>query len=247
MILLTNYHLNKPHQKKKKTKHTLISSSWLCKTTSTQKTTPSITDLYSEKKPTPNIEDFYRELKEAAAMCHFTDKNGEIKSQLITGCLSENVCQKGLMNPNMLRGDLVNYAKTTETISKHLEQMHLEDANSTTKQSCQNSTCWTPSQCWLWTPPKRKVPPCCHRQIPTLCCCRHPGLHLNISHTPPWQDIRRIWCASLPQNGQWPTIQQLRIQNLCLHHRIQTQENNTPMAPGQCGNKTLYAHCKKVY
>ena len=48
MILLTNYRLNKPHQKK--TKHTSISSSWLCKTTSTQKTTLSITDLYFEKK-----------------------------------------------------------------------------------------------------------------------------------------------------------------------------------------------------
>ena len=77
-----------------KTKHTLISSSWLCKTTPTQKTTPSITDLYFKKnknKNTPNIEDFYRELKEAAAMCHFTDKNGEIKSQQITDCLSEKV------------------------------------------------------------------------------------------------------------------------------------------------------------
>ena len=36
-----------------KTKHTLISSSWLCETTSTQKTTLSITDLYSEKKKNP--------------------------------------------------------------------------------------------------------------------------------------------------------------------------------------------------
>ena len=132
MILLTNYCLNKPHQKK--TKHTSISSSWLCKTTSTQKTTLSITDLYSEKKKTtPNIEDFHRELKEAAAMCHFTDRNPEIKSQLITGCLSEKVRQKGLMNPNMLLGDLINYAKMTETISKQMEQMRLEDVNSTTK------------------------------------------------------------------------------------------------------------------
>ena len=30
-------------------------------------------------------------------------------------------------------GDLINYAKTTETITKHLKQMRLEDANSTTK------------------------------------------------------------------------------------------------------------------
>ena len=66
-------------------------------------------------------------------MCHFTDKNAEIKSQLIMGCLSEKVCQKGLMNPNMLLGNLINYTKMKETISKQMEQMHLEDANSTTK------------------------------------------------------------------------------------------------------------------
>ena len=113
-------------------KHTSISLSWLCKTTSTQRTTPNITDLYSATPP-PNIGNFYRELKEAVAMCHFTDANAEIKSQLITGCLSEKVRQKGLMNSNMLLGNLINYAKTTETITKHLEQMHLEDANSTTK------------------------------------------------------------------------------------------------------------------
>ena len=130
MRLLTNYRLNKPHQKK--IKHTLISSFWLCKTTSTQKTTPSITDLYSET-PTPNIKDFYLELKEAATMCHFIDKKTEIKSQLIRGCLSEKVHQKGLMNPNMLLGYLINYTKTTEAIPKHLEQMRLEDANSTKK------------------------------------------------------------------------------------------------------------------
>ena len=66
-------------------------------------------------------------------MCRFTDRNAEIKSQLITGCLSEKVRQKGLMNPNMLLGDLINYAKMTETISKQMEQMRLEDANSTAK------------------------------------------------------------------------------------------------------------------
>ena len=66
-------------------------------------------------------------------MCRFTDRNAEIKSQLITGCLSEKVRQKGLMNPNMLLGDLINYAKMTETISKQMEQMRLEDTNSTTK------------------------------------------------------------------------------------------------------------------
>ena len=87
-----------------------------------------------------------------------------------------------------------------------------------------------------------------HRRILTLCCCQHPGLHLNnISHTPPRQVIRQIWCASLPQNGQWPTIQLPRIQNLCFHHWIQTQKNNTLWPLGQRGNRTLHAHCKNVY
>ena len=66
-------------------------------------------------------------------MCHFTDANAEIKSQQVTGYLSEKVRQKGLMNSNMLLGDLINYVKTTETIPKHLEQMRLEDPNSATK------------------------------------------------------------------------------------------------------------------
>ena len=38
-----------------------------------------------------------------------------------------------LINSNVLLGDLINYAKTTETITKHREQMRLEDTNSTTK------------------------------------------------------------------------------------------------------------------
>ena len=83
------------------------------------------------KKTTPNIEDFYRELKETAAMCHFTDTNAEIKSQLITGCLSEKVRQKGLMNPNMLLGDLIklrqndgNHIQTSGTDALRRRQLH---------------------------------------------------------------------------------------------------------------------------
>ena len=89
--------------------------------------------IFQKKKTTSNKEDFHRELKEAAAMCHFTDTNAEIKSLLITGCLSEKIRQKELMSSNMLLGNLINYSKMMETISKHLEQMCLEDANSTMK------------------------------------------------------------------------------------------------------------------
>ena len=50
--------------------------------------------IFLKKKNTPNIEDFYRELEKPAAMCHFTDKNPEIKSHLITGCLSEKIAKR---------------------------------------------------------------------------------------------------------------------------------------------------------
>ena len=134
MILLTNYRLNQPHQKKNEThfdKLVLAVQNHF----NPENNTEYKRFIFRKKKQqtTPNIEDFHRELKEAAAMCRFTDRNAEIKSQLITGCLSEKVRQKGLMNPNMLLGDLINYTKMTETISKQMEQMRLVDANSTTK------------------------------------------------------------------------------------------------------------------
>ena len=118
MILLTNYRLNKPHQKK--TKQNEIHFDKLVLAVQNH-FNPENNSEYNRfifrKKNTPNIEDLHRELKEAAAMCRFTDRNAEIKSQLITGCLSEKFRQKGLMNPNMLLGDLINYAKMTEIIS----------------------------------------------------------------------------------------------------------------------------------
>ena len=126
---MTNYRLNKPHQKKNEThfdKLVLAVQSHF----NPENNTEYNRFIFRKKKPTPNIEDFYRELREAAAICHLTDK---IKSQLITGFLSEKVCQKGLMNPNMLLGNLINYAKMMEIISKQMEQMRLEDTNSTTK------------------------------------------------------------------------------------------------------------------
>ena len=126
-VLLTNCRLNKPHQKK--VKHTLISSSWPFKTTSTQRTTRNITDLYSEKTP-PQYRGLLSEIKRDIS---YVPLHRYKCGNKIPGCLSEKVRQKGLMNSNTVLGDLINYAKTTETITKHLEQMRLEDANSTTK------------------------------------------------------------------------------------------------------------------
>ena len=91
----------------------------------------------------------------------------------------------------------------------HQELPHLPDQY---PQTTKRATAYVPLQAAPcaevnadWTPPEWKVPTCCHRRIPTLCYCRHPGLHLNnISHTPPGQDICRIWRASFAQTDNGP-------------------------------------------
>ena len=98
MILLTNYRLNKPHQKKNETRFDKLVLA-VQNHFNPENNTEYNRFIFRKKNPTPNIEDFHRELKEAAVMCRFTDRNAEIKSQLITGCLSDKSSPKGTDEP----------------------------------------------------------------------------------------------------------------------------------------------------
>ncbi|CAE1149063.1 unnamed protein product [Acanthosepion pharaonis] len=55
--------------------------------------------------------------------------DSEVKSQLITGCLSEKIRQKGLMNSDMSLHDLINYTRTTEDDSVAPTNNATEDNN----------------------------------------------------------------------------------------------------------------------
>ena len=71
-----------------------------------------------------NIEEFYAELKQLAATCGFKDPDIEIKSQLITGCRSIRVREKGLLNPNMSLVDILSYARALQVTETQIKSMH---------------------------------------------------------------------------------------------------------------------------
>lgn len=61
-----------------------------------------------------HIEEFYQDLYQLAKTCNFTNAESEIKSQLIVGCKSSKVREKGLSTPEMSLNALLQYAKTIE-------------------------------------------------------------------------------------------------------------------------------------
>ena len=79
------------------------------------------------------INDFHSQLKEMAETCQFANPEEEIKSQLIFGCSSTKVKEKGLTNPNLTSNDLLQYARTMELTRKHTEQMESVDKLSRSK------------------------------------------------------------------------------------------------------------------
>ena len=72
-----------------------------------------------------NIDDFYNQLREIAPTCGFLDAQiqQEIKSQLISGCASKKVRQKGLSQPNLTLLQLLTYARTLQLTDSHSKQM----------------------------------------------------------------------------------------------------------------------------
>ena len=84
---------------RKKTKHTSISSSWLCKTTSTQKTTLSITDLYSEKKTHPKRRGLSSGIKRGSSYVPFHSQKCRNKIPANNGLFIRKSSSKGTDEP----------------------------------------------------------------------------------------------------------------------------------------------------
>ncbi len=68
-------------------------------------------------------DEFYGKLNEVAKTCAFTDIDSELKSQLISGCKSHKVRQKGLTEAKVSVRDLLSYARTLETAELHARQI----------------------------------------------------------------------------------------------------------------------------
>lgn len=106
------------------------------------------------KQDTDTIDDFYNMLKQLAPSCDFHNVDDEIKSQLITGCKSDKVREKGLTTPTLPLHELLQFARTSEITQKHARTVHSEELSAsmnklsvgrknihqqrTTKQKCRN-------------------------------------------------------------------------------------------------------------
>ncbi|KAG1704002.1 hypothetical protein GQR58_004074 [Nymphon striatum] len=92
------------------------------------------------------IDDFYHALRQHADTCNFGDRiSEEIKSQLIAGCKSHKIREKGLSTPNMTLADLLNYGRTIEVTQKHSKEIE-NHANDDHVNMFKNKTSTKPFQ-----------------------------------------------------------------------------------------------------
>jgi len=80
-----------------------------------------------------NIDSFYNELRQVATTCAFTSADSEIKSQLISGCKSHKVRQKGLSEPTITLVKLLEYARTLEVTEEHAKKIESATKNSVSR------------------------------------------------------------------------------------------------------------------
>ena len=118
------------------------------------------------KQTTSDVEDFFNALKNLAPSCRFQNENAEIRSQLIAGCSSNKVRERGLMDHNMNLQDLLNFARTTQATASHIRHMTgsqqdygSENINFTAShRRPQNQTCWNCGGSWPHRNGQRSCP-----------------------------------------------------------------------------------------
>ncbi|GAB1601043.1 hypothetical protein Ahia01_000382500 [Argonauta hians] len=79
------------------------------------------------RQQTDNIDDFYTELSKLAPTCEFSNVEDEIKSQIIVGCRSSRVREKGLTSPHLKLPELLQFARTLELTKKHIQLVENEE------------------------------------------------------------------------------------------------------------------------
>jgi hypothetical protein len=75
------------------------------------------------EQTTQPIDEYFADLKLLASTCGFANADAEIKSQLIAGCKSQKIRQKGLSTPAMTLTDLLTFARTLELTVKQTKHM----------------------------------------------------------------------------------------------------------------------------
>ena len=175
------------------------------------------------------IDDFYAELKQLALTCNFHDSESEIKSQIIAGCHSDKVRQKGLSTPNLPVTDLLKYARTIELTQEHNKLMSPKETNSVNKvttpnwnrkkpQQATSRTCYNCNGPWPHQDGQRNCPAFGH-------VCKSCGKRNHFASL----------CKSSARSGPKPAHKPVhRAPTRSAHkrkpHRVQQLEQTTPVS-----------------
>ena len=92
--------------------------------------------------------EYYSYLSSLADTCNFTEKDSEIKSQIISGCKSVKLREKGLSNPDMTLAQLLQQARTHELTDSHSKAIQQEHASSLDSVHVSKKTGGQQTQMW---------------------------------------------------------------------------------------------------
>ena len=91
----------------------------------------------TKQQENETMDQFSSRLKHLADSCDFTNKDKEVKSQIIQSCLSKKFRREALQNSTWTLKDLLDRARTLELVDKHAaeieEKEHLVELNATNK------------------------------------------------------------------------------------------------------------------
>ena len=81
-----------------------------------------------KQEPGESIDIYYTRLRKLALNCQFADLDEELKQQIIDGCRSSKLRQKGLKNDNLTLSELLEEARSSENCKTYAQAMVPESA-----------------------------------------------------------------------------------------------------------------------
>lgn len=82
----------------------------------------------AKQRADENITEYHTRLKGLAEYCEFTDKNKEIKSQIIQSCVSQKLRRKALKESELTLEELLVEARALEISESHATEMEQDQS-----------------------------------------------------------------------------------------------------------------------
>jgi hypothetical protein len=70
-----------------------------------------------------SFNEYLERLRELEKPCAFSDKDNELKSQIIQGCISDKLRRRALEDESLDLSKIINLGRTLESVESHLKEM----------------------------------------------------------------------------------------------------------------------------